>query len=280
MAYASFCVWLVRPLGGYIYQFPNLPTMSLPIIGVTGSAAYSAHPSNAPLFAIPQTYIRAVVLGGGAPLVIPPHLEKIPLRAIFERLDGLILSGGGDVQPALFGEEDSGLLQSVDEQRDRTELTLARWTLTEGLPLLAICRGIQVLNVATGGTLVQDIPAGALAPTGLCPTQVSDALSHSSPTGRPRDAIEHTVKVAADSRLAALVGVGELGVNSAHHQAVKVAGAGLIITAYAPDGVIEALENPDHPFCVGVQWHPEAMVESHPVMRQLFEGLAKAAQSK
>lgn len=269
MAYASFCVWLVRPLGGYIYQSPNLPTMSLPIIGITGSAAYSAHPSNTPLFAIPQTYVRAVALGGGAPLVIPPHLEKIPLRVIFERLDGLILSGGGDVQPALFGEENSGLLQSMDEQRDRTELILARWALAEGLPLLAICRGVQVLNVATGGTLVQDIS-----------TQVSDALSHRSSTGRPRDAVDHTVEVAADSRLAALVGVGELGVNSAHHQAIKVAGAGLIITAHAPDGVIEALENPDHPFCVGVQWHPEAMVESHPVMRHLFEGLVKAAQSK
>jgi putative glutamine amidotransferase len=243
--------------------------MTFPIIGITGSAAYSAHPSNTPLFAVPQTYVRAVELDKGAPLVISPHLEKASLRAIFERLDGLILSGGGDVQPVLFGEEDSGLLQHVDEQRDRAELALARWALAEELPLLAICRGIQVLNVATGGTLIQDIPV-----------QVSDARAHSSPTGRPRHTVAHTIEVAAGSRLATLVGAGELGVNSAHHQAVKVAGAGLIITARAPDGVIEALEDPEHPFCVGVQWHPEAMVESYPVMRRLFEGLIEATQGK
>jgi putative glutamine amidotransferase len=242
--------------------------MNLPIIGISGSAAYSA-PSNAPLFSTPQTYVRAVAWGGGAPLVIPPHLETAPLRVIFERLEGLILSGGGDVQPALFGEEDSGLLQSVDEQRDRMELALAQWALAEELPLLAICRGIQVLNVATGGTLVQDIPS-----------QVPHALSHSSPTGRPMDVVDHTVEVAAGNRLAALVGAGKLGVNTAHHQAVKAVGAGLTITARAPDGVVEALENPDHPFCVGVQWHPEAMVESHSVMRYLFEGLVKAALSE
>jgi putative glutamine amidotransferase len=197
-------------------------------------------------------------------LIISPHLEETPLRAIFERLDGLILSGGGDIQPTLFGEQDSGLLRSVDEQRDQMELALARWALAEGLPLLAICRGIQVLNVATGGTLIQDIP-----------TQVSDALSHSS-TGRPMDAVNHTVEVAVDSRLAALVGAGKLGVNTAHHQAVKAVGGGLIITARAPDGVIEAVEHSTHPFCVGVQWHPEAMVESQPVMRLLFEGLVEA----
>ncbi len=242
--------------------------MHLPIIGITGSAAYSARLSNTPLFASPQTYARAVAWGGGAPLIIPPHLEETPLRAIFERIDGLILSGGGDVQPALFDEEDSGLLQSVDEQRDRMELALARWALAEELPLLAICRGIQILNVATGGRLIQDIP-----------TQVSGALPHRNSTGGPGNVVDHTVEVAADSRLAVLVGTGELGVNTAHHQAVKVVGAGLIITARAPDGIIEALEKPDHPFCIGVQWHPEAMVEGYPVMCHLFEGLVEAAQS-
>jgi putative glutamine amidotransferase len=209
-----------------------------------------------------------VELGGGAPLVIPPHLGETELRAIFEHVDGLLLSGGGDIGPALYGERDGGLLWSIDEWRDRTELALARWALAEGLPLLAICRGIQVLNVAAGGTLVQDIP-----------TQVHDALSHSSVAGRPMDTVAHTVEVAADSRLAALVGAGELGVNSAHHQAAKAVGARLAITARAPDGIIEGLEAPDHPFCLGVQWHPEAMAESRPVMRRLFEGLARAAQA-
>jgi putative glutamine amidotransferase len=243
--------------------------MTLPVIGITGRTDQSARPPNRPLFATVQTYVQAAELGGGAPVVIPPHLEEAKNRAIFEHLDGLILSGGGDVLPALYGEEDSGLLWFVDEQRDRTELALARWALSEKLPLLAICRGPQVLNVAAGGTLVQDIP-----------TQVPNALTHITVADSPMAAVAHTVEVAADSRLAALVGAGELGVNSSHHQAVKAVGAGLTVTARAPDGIIEGLEAPAHPFCIGVQWHPEAMVENHPVMRRLFEGLADSARAR
>ena len=243
--------------------------MRLPVIGISGRAEQSARPPNLPLFAVSQNYVRSVELGKGAPVIIPPHLEEGELRSIFEHLDGIVLSGGGDILPALYGEEDSGLLWLVDERRDRAELALARWALEEGLPLLAICRGAQVLNVAAGGTLIQDIP-----------TQVPSALSHSPVAGRPTDTIVHTVEVAADSRLAALVGAGELGVNSAHHQAVKTVGDGLIVTARAPDGVIESLETPDHPFCIGVQWHPEAMTKSHPLMYRLFEGLAEAARAR
>ncbi len=243
--------------------------MPLPVIGITGRIDRSARPPNLPLFAISQTYVQAVKLGGGAPVVILPHLEEVKLCAVFEHLDGLILSGGGDIMPALFAEEDSGLLWFVDERRDRTELALTRWALAEGLPLLAICRGAQVLNVVAGGTLIQDIP-----------TQVPGALTHSTVAGRPVDVVAHTVEVTAGSRLAALVGAGELGVNSAHHQAAKVVGTGLVVTARAPDGIIEGLEAPDHPFCVGVQWHPEVMVEKHLVMRRLFEGLAEAARAR
>jgi putative glutamine amidotransferase len=239
--------------------------VSQPIIGITGRTEQAARLPGSPLFAVAQVYVRAVALGGGAPLIIPPHLEEAGLRAIFERLDGLLLSGGGDIKPALFGEEDGGLLWQVDEQRDRAELALARWALTERLPLLAICRGIQILNVAAGGTLVQDIP-----------TQVPGTLSHSAVL-RPLSQIAHTVEIVAGSRLAGLVGAGEVEVNSAHHQAVKSVGTGLVVTAHAPDGIIEGLEAPDHPFCVGVQWHPEVMAENHPEMRRLFAGLVEAA---
>ncbi len=242
--------------------------MSLPVIGVTGRTGQSARPPGLSLISIAPAYLRAVERSGGAPVVIPPHLPEAQLRAAFERLDGLILSGGGDIKPALFGEEDSGLLWFVDEQRDLVELALARWALAEGVPLLAICRGIQVLNVAAGDTLIQDIP-----------TQVPDALSPSTVAGRPVDRVVHTVEVVAGTRLAALVGAGELGVNSAHHQAVKAVGAGLVVTARAPDTVIEGLEAPDHPFCVGVQWHPEVMLESQPLMRCLFEGLVEVARA-
>jgi putative glutamine amidotransferase len=128
---------------------------------------------------------------------------------------------------------------------------------------------VQVLNVAAGGTLVQDIP-----------TQIPGSLTHSSVAGRPTGFVAHTVEVIGDSRLASLVGAGELGVNSSHHQAVKAVGSGLVITARASDGIVEGLELADHPFCVGVQWHPEVMVESYPVMGRLFEGLAEAASAK
>ena len=244
--------------------------MTISVIGITGHTDQSARLPNLPLFAIHQPYVRAVELGGGAPVIVPPYVDEKKLHAIFECLDGLILSGGGDVSPALYGEEGGELLWLVDEQRDQTELALARWALAKGMPLLAICRGLQVLNVATGGTLVQDIS-----------TQIPDSLPHSSPVaGRPLSSVVHTVEVASGSRLAMLLGAGELGVNSAHHQAAQTIGTGLAVAARAPDGVVEGLELAEHPFCIGVQWHPEVMVESRPVMRRLFEGLVEAAQSR
>jgi len=242
--------------------------MTLPLIGITGRVEQAVRPPNPLLHAVAQSYVRAVELGQGAPLIIPPHLEQDHLRAIFERLDGLLLSGGGDIEPAFFGEPSSGLLWQVDGQRDRTELALARWALAEKLPLLAICRGIQVLNVAAGGTLIQDIP-----------TQMPGALAHNAVL-RPLEQIAHTVEIVAGSRLAGLVGDGKVEVNSAHHQAVKSVGPGLVISARAPDGIIEGLEASNHPFCVGVQWHPEVLVADRPEMRRLFEGLVEAARNR
>jgi putative glutamine amidotransferase len=243
--------------------------MPCPVVGITGRVEQIARAPDWPFVAVAQAYTQAVALGGGAPLVIPSHLGETGLRATFECIDGLVLSGGGDVAPALYDEPDGGLLWRVDEQRDWMELTLTRWALAEGTPLLAICRGIQVLNVAAGGTLVQDVP-----------TQVPSALAHSTGASYPPAKVIHPVEVTAGSRLAALVGAGELGVNSAHHQAVKDVGAGLAITARAPDGVVEGVESLDHAFCIGVQWHPEVMVNDFPVMRRLFDGLAEAARAR
>ncbi len=243
--------------------------MNEPIIGITGRTERSARPPNIPLYAISQVYVHVVALESGAPVVIPPHLEEDALRTIFVRLDGLLLSGGGDIRPSFFGEQDSGLLWTVDERRDRTELMLARWALEDDLPVLAICRGHQVLNVAAGGTLIQDIS-----------TQTPDALTHTIVGGSPKETVAHTVEVTAGSRLSDMFGAGSLGVNSAHHQAVKDVGAGLTVTARAPDGIIEGLERRDHPYCIGVQWHPEVMIEAHPPMRQLFAGLIQAATAR
>ena len=138
--------------------------------------------------------------------------------------------------------------------------------MDEGLPLLAICRGLQVLNVAAGGTLVQDIPS-----------QVPDALNHSATKERAPNEVAHTVDVSVSSRLSVLLGGGALGVNSTHHQAAKVVGDGLVATVRAADGVIEAVEMRAHPFCLGVQWHPETMVRYHPEMRRVFNALVNSA---
>lgn len=242
--------------------------MRTPVIGITGYADRSARPPNISTFALARTYVRAVTSMGGAPVILPPYLEHPLLRGVFNGIDGLILSGGGDIHPASFGDKDQGLLWRVDQKRDELELSLAQWALSEDLPVLAICRGIQVLNVAAGGTLIQDIP-----------TQVPDALSHSCVAGRPLPKIAHTVDIEAGTRLAALVGSGSIGVNSAHHQAADVVGDGLLAVARATDGIIEGLEAPGHPFCIGVQWHPEVMIESTPSMRQLFGGLIEAANN-
>ncbi len=240
--------------------------MSRPLIGITGYTDQSARPNGPCLFAVAQPYVLAVKQEGGAAVIIPPHVDLPALRVIFDHLDGLLLSGGGDVHPACYGEEAGRLLWRVDEQRDRTELTLARWALAEELPVLAICRGHQVLNVAAGGTLVQDIS-----------TFFPDALTHTIVAGHPKSTIAHTVEVLPGSRLATLIGDGSIGVNSAHHQAVKDIGEAFVVTARAPDGIVEGLEFPAHPFCLSVQWHPEVMVGDFPMMRRLFAGLTEAA---
>ena len=243
--------------------------MKHPVIGVSGYADRPARPPNLPVFAVATTYVAAVSLAGGAAVIIPPYLDADLLQGVFDGIDGLILSGGGDVHPSRFGEVDCGLLWGVDEKRDNTELSLAYWALRENLPTLAICRGIQILNVAAGGTLIQDIP-----------TQEPNALPHSGVTGRPQPTIAHLVDVELDSHLANLIGVGEVGVNSSHHQALKVIGDRLRVVGRASDSIVEAVEALDHPFCIGVQWHPEVMVENTPSMRQLFLGLVEASKKQ
>ena len=240
--------------------------MPFPVIGITGHVADSIRPRDASLFAVRSTYVSAVEQSRGAALIIPPHLERPGLRAVYECLNAIILSGGGDMHPSSYGEDDCGLPRQVDVERDRAEITLARWAIEEGLPLLAICRGAQVLNVAAGGTLTQDIPS-----------QVPDALFHSAITGRAPECVAHSVDVFDASRLALLFGGGKMGVNSSHHQAAKAVGDRLAVTARAADGVIEGLEMADHPFCLGVQWHPESMIRAHPQMRRVFDALVEAA---
>jgi putative glutamine amidotransferase len=190
-----------------------------------------------------------------------------PLPESLADCDGLLLTGGVDVEPAIYGEDRHPTVET-DETRDAYELALAREALQRDLPVLAICRGAQVLNVAAGGTLIQDIPSA-----------MSGAAEHQ--IERPKNAVAHDVRVEAGTCLAHLLD-GKLDrgrtipVNSRHHQSVKQVAPEFVVSATAPDGVIEAIEKPGAPFCIGVQWHPENFWQTGE-FRELFDGLIEAA---
>ena len=216
-----------------------------------------------------EDYLESVRRAGGEPVEVVVDSEAPD--QILSRVDGLVLTGGGDVDPKLYGEARHDTFQAAETGRDDFEIALARAAVAKGIPLLAICRGMQVLNVALGGTLVQDIP-----------TQVTGALDHS--VAQPRHHIAHEVWVAKGSQLATLLADhmedGETcHVNSRHHQSVKLAAKGFEVTATSPDGVIEAMEKPEGPFCVAVQWHPENFWRTGE-FRELFQGLVQAANAK
>ena len=227
-----------------------------------------------PLIAIGQNrkmedYLESVRRAGGEPVEVLVGGEAP--EQILARVDGLVLTGGGDVDPKLYGEARHDTFQAAETGRDDFEIALARAAVVKGIPLLAICRGMQVLNVAMGGTLFQDIPS-----------QVTGALEHSVP--QPRAGSAHEVWVAKGSQLSTLLADhmedGETcHVNSRHHQSVKDAAQGFDVTATSPDGVVEAMEKPDAPFCVAVQWHPENFWRTGE-FRELFEGLVKAANGR
>lgn len=195
----------------------------------------------------PADYDAAVRRAGGVPWV--PAMARDDVPAILGRVDGVLLTGGEDVAPSFFGEPPHPTYEPAEPGRDAFEIALARQAIARKLPVLAICRGLQVLNVACGGSLIQDIPSepGPHEPHSLYP---------------PSTRMAHDVRVLAGSRLAALRSAEardvQLSVNSRHHQSVRVVGDGLTVTAVAPDGIVEALEAPAHPFCVAVQWHPES----------------------
>jgi putative glutamine amidotransferase len=220
------------------------------------------------MHALGETYAQAIHRAGGTPVILPPIISAEDLPPLLTQLDGLVLSGGEDLAPERYGQSPSPHLGRVDEVRDAGELALVRAWLPYVKPLLAICRGHQVLNVALGGTLYQDITES-----------LPNALDHAFVPARPMERTVHTVTLQPGSRLAGLLDATTLAVNSAHHQAIADLGHDLVITAYAPDGVIEAIECPDHRFCIGVQWHPEAMVKLSDTMWPLFEGFVATAAS-
>ena len=216
---------------------------------------------------IGRKYVDAIETAGGIPLMVPHNLGGDSLRVLFDRLDGLLLSGGGDIDPAIYGEEPHPDVDGISADRDRVELALARWAVDQHKPLLAICRGVQVLNVALGGTLVQDIPS-----------QVADALPHRfDEKTTPRGYLAHSVSIEPDSLLRAVIHSTAASVNSWHHQSLKQVADPLRVVAESPDGIIEAVEVPGQRFVLGVQWHPEWLFETQPEMLRLFTALIEAA---
>ncbi len=232
-----------------------------PVIGVT--LGDGDEPG---IHAVRQEYVRSVEQSGSVPVVLPP-VSPDDVPALLDRLDGVLLSGGVDVDPALYGQEPHPRLGRVNRRRDDFELALVREALRRDVPLLAICRGHQVLNVATGGTLVQDIAS-----------LVEGHADHDARGPRWRRA--HRVDVTAPSRLRDIVGQDALSVNSIHHQAVGRLGDDLVVSARCPeDGVIEGLERPASRFVVAVQWHPESFWNRADSFQRLFDAHAEACRS-
>jgi putative glutamine amidotransferase len=238
----------------------NFPFIGLPTLAIPPGP-------KPPRFGINQSYVRALTAAGCAPVLIPILEDDDRLRAIYERLDGIVFPGGADVAPEEYGEAPIDNVNVVEPARDRTELTLARWAFADDLPTLGICRGQQLLNVALGGSLYQDLRH-----------QEVTTVGHSDADGRARNALIHRVRLEPGSRLAQLIDETSIEVNSLHHQAVKVVAGPLRVTGTSDDGVIEALEAMDRRFVIAVQWHPEE-IDEIPWVRRLFQGFAQAAQS-
>jgi putative glutamine amidotransferase len=240
-----------------------------PLIGVTTSELRrkedvrptpQGEPPAAEL-ALGLTYLKALAAAGAIPVVLPP-LEGLELEPLLDRLAGVCLAGGPDLSPSTYGAEPHGELGPTEPEADGFEIELARLAWDRDLPILAICRGSQTLNVARGGTLIQHLPELEQVTIEHRQTEAGDVVTHE-------------VEVVAGSRLADLVGT-HLEVNSFHHQALDRLGDGLRVVAHSPDGVIEGIEATDRRFCVGVQWHAECLT-SRPEQARLFEGLAEAA---
>ena len=204
--------------------------------------------------ALGLTYMRAVELAGGVPVVLPPLEDGI--ATLLERLDGVCLSGGPDLDPAAYGARAHALVGPTEPALDRFELALARAADAAGMPVLGVCRGAQTLNVARGGTLHQHVEGHRQTELATRPV--------------------HPVRIAPSSLAARVLGVHSADVNSFHHQAVDRLGDGLVATAWAPDGTVEAIEDPRHPFLLGVQWHAETLIDDA-AQRALFRALVEAA---
>jgi putative glutamine amidotransferase len=235
-----------------------------PVIGISARRiAESSH-------GVDERYIHALENAGASPLIIPVVEDEETLHALLTRLDGILFSGGEDIDPLLYRESPHEKLGAVSTARDTSELTCFRKALSMRIPILGICRGLQLINVAMGGTLIQDLPS-----------QAPSAASHLLPedAALPLESCTHRVKIKPDSALAEILGTASIPANSRHHQAVKELGTGLVANSWTEDGIVEGFELASgDQFLLAVQCHPERLYKAPvPAWKTLFEGFARAA---
>ena len=235
--------------------------MTAPVIGIT--TGYQAE--KRPTFSLPGDYVESVLLAGGVPLLLPAVEDARMTERLLAQVDGVLLSGGPDVDPSEYGEEPHPKTRPLHPRRNRFDLSLAGLAACRGLPVMGICLGCQVLNVALGGTLYQHVP-----------DEIAPALRHSA--GEPGQRTNHRVRIAEDSHLARIVGTTDLATNSSHHQAIREVAPPLRAVAWSEDGVIEAAEARDERFLLAIQWHPENLAAKRTEHLALFAALVEAAR--
>lgn len=243
--------------------------MRKPIIGVTpdfNPGIRKDMGGKEPTYFLRARYLQAIQETGGVPLVLPLVRGKTLHRRLLHCVDGILVTGSGwDLNPELYGERQRFKFQRMSEERAQLELGLSKLAFDHRIPILGICGGMQSMNVALGGTLIQDIPS-----------QLKDSLQHSPPKRATKMA--HAIRILPDSHLHRIARAQSIQVNSSHHQSVKAVPSVLRVTATSSDGVIEALEASEHPFWIGVQWHPEFLYRNFPVHKRLFSTFVQASQ--
>jgi putative glutamine amidotransferase len=231
-----------------------------PIVGITASVIDTR-------LQVKETYLQAILSNGALPVVMAYASDADQIDGYLRRVDGLLISGGADVDPAYYGEEPLPVLGKIFPARDRFEIALIREAARRDIPILAICRGMQVVNVAMGGSLYQDVSLYR-----------PDVLQHMQPSAY--HVPTHTVEIAPDTQLHRIMGRTEIRTNSMHHQSVKEPAPGFVVSAKAKDGVIEAIESPSHRFFLAVQWHPEELAAHDPMAQRLFRAWIEACSAK
>jgi putative glutamine amidotransferase len=233
-----------------------------PIIGITTNQSKTVY--GQPTIMLMQSYVNAVIQAGGVPVLVPSLIAEDGWETLYARLDGILFSGGGDIGLEYSPGEPHPRIDDVDFARDSIELKMVRAAAADGKPFLGICRGCQVMNVALGGTLYTHIP-----------DQFPNALDHSYP-GNMRTLLVHEIKIEEGTRVAEIFGEPIIKVNSLHHQGLKDIPLSIRVAGHAPDGLVEAIELPAHPFGLAVQWHPEWLTDQEPT-RNLFRNFVQAA---